>query len=123
MNMTAVVALVGLSQGALQMAISIITLIVLNLLPLLFAKVLHRNRETLDSEDTLAKYGALYEGLNTKETKGSPPKKKRAVWLNPLICMFRRSLFILISVFLFEYPVMQMVGHCLLTLANAIYVS
>ena len=104
------------------MSISIITLIVLNLLPLLFAKILHRNQETLNSEDTLAKYGTLYEGLNLKETKDSPPKK-RAIWLNPLFFMFRRSLFIVLSVLLFDYPVLQMIGHCLLTLANAIYVS
>ena len=122
MNMTAVVALVGLNKEASQMAISIIMLIVLNLLPFLFAKVLHRNRETLVSEVSLAKYGTLYEGLNLKETQDTTPKKRK-IWLHPLIFMFRRSLFIVLSVLLFDHPVIQMTGHCLLTLATAIYLS
>ena len=104
------------------MAISITTLIVLNLLPFLFAKVLHKNRETLESEATIAKYGTLYEGMSVKETLDSPPRQ-RHIWIQPLIFMFRRTLFIVLTVLLFDYPVIQMIGHCLLTLLTAIYVS
>ena len=94
----------------------------LNLLPLLFAKLLHKNKETLSSEETRAKIGTLYEGLNLEETKDRYPKK-RQIWVHPLMFMFRRTIFIAISVLLFNYPSMQMMGHCLLTLASAIYVA
>ena len=104
------------------MAISIITLIVLNLLPILFAKVLHKNRETLETEETIQKYGTLYEGLTVKATLDSP-QKQRHIWIFPLIFMFRRTLFIVLTVLLFDYPFMQMIGHCFLTLATAIYMS
>ena len=91
----------------------------LNLLPLLFARVLYKHRDSLDSKEKKEKFGTLYQGLSLKET----PPKKLHIWIHPMIFMFRRTLFIVLSVVLFDHPVLQMAGHCLLTLATAIYLS
>ena len=48
---------------------------------------------------------------------------ERNVWIYPITFFCRRTTFIAATVFLFEYPNMQMLVHQSLTLANLVYIS
>ena len=48
---------------------------------------------------------------------------ERRVWIYPISFFCRRTIFIMATVLLFEYPNMQMVVHQVLTMANLVYIS
>ena len=61
------------------------------------------------------KYGELYKDKNV-----SASWKHRA-WALPLAYFYRRTAFAIVTVFVFDWPNVQMIVHIVLTLATCIY--
>ena len=53
----------------------------------------------------MARIGTLYDGKNVEADR------KHKVWSYPLVYFYRRTLFILGTVLLFDYPAQQMIVH------------
>ena len=105
LNMTGLLA-IKLAKPDARMAdfVSAIgTLAMVNLAPLVFLIVLVKQRQKLKSEQSRLSFGALYNGKNVK------PDNK--AYLYPLIFFWRRCGFIAATIYLFEYPLMQMFVH------------
>ena len=74
-------------------------------------------RDKLNEKKTIKRVGTLYDGLriHSLTNKHESPIKK-IVFLHSPIFMLRRSLFIIITVVLFDYPYLQMAAHQFLSL-------
>ena len=57
----------------------------------------------------------MYEGKNVEA------ERNHQVWSFPLVYFYRRTFFVLGTVFLFDYPSIQMMLHQLLSLAMLAY--
>ena len=114
-------ALMGITASGLEKLPSIALLVVLNLLPFVYSYVLIRKGDELKTEDNVKRYGNLYQDLRL-ETFEDPPKK-RNIWLYPMTFMLRRCIFMVLTVYAFEHPHIQMICHCVLTLVTAVYLS
>ena len=55
-------------------------------------------------------YGILYNDIRLKENAGMSPQD-RIVWLYQFCFLLRRSIFMTVTVFLFDCPSMQMLVH------------
>ena len=96
-------------------AILILTLISF-LVPMLIARLLYRKRDILEQPATMQAFGTVYQGRRTQR-----PKARE--WLSPLLFFGRRTAFVVVSIFSFERPVIQMCTHQVLTMLAAIYLS
>ena len=89
----------GFPEDTMQGVIAILQLGFFALfLPIFYARLLKKNVEELAEENTIQAYGSLYKDLVHKN-----------VWTYPLAFFFRRSAFILATVFLFDFPSLQIV--------------
>ena len=64
--------------------------------PIIMSKILYAKRDSLSNEDTINTYGTLYVGKNIEEPS------RNYVWVYPLTFFFRRTIFMIVTVFLFE---------------------
>ena len=90
------------------------------MLPLFYAYILHKRSDKLHKDKNKGTIGTLYEGfVRNKEGKSEKAvKKKRHAYIYPMAFLWRRTAFIVITVWLFEYPVLQMAVHIWLSLFN-----
>jgi hypothetical protein len=116
LNMT---AMIGLGATGFQLATSVSLLATMNLLPLLYTYVLIKKGDSLHTEETTKRYGTLYAGLRLNRMEN--PEKRQRVWIYTMSFMFRRSLFMVLTVFAFDYPIVQIVSHIVLTLVALCY--
>ena len=101
--------------GAWSQFVAVLMLVGINVCPLILARILYKNNGVLEDKEKVSKIGTLYEGKNV------PADRKHRVWIYPLVFFFRRSLFIVGTLVLFDYPALQMVVHQLLSLAMLAY--
>ena len=73
-------------------------LVVMNLMPMVFAVTLFRHRASLGLESTKQKIGSMYQTVQPKDA---------ATLCYPPIFLLRRSLFVALSFALFNYPSIQ----------------
>ena len=108
------------SQGA---AGAIFTAIVIELLflliPILYAYILKKKIDMLEEEQNKVTYGTLYKGLCTD----AGCRNKSLTWLHPIVFMLRRTAFAIITVFLFDYPLVQLFANQLLCLAYIFWLT
>ena len=90
----------------------IISAIILISLPVAIFWIIYNNFENLEDPEITEKYGFLYEGLSTKTLAQS---------LYHLAYIFRRTLFVIILIFLADYNGIQLICQVQLTLFYAIY--
>ena len=95
----------GMKTRGAEWVISCTLLIIMGLLPFVYSFILCKRE--LASEETKTRFGALYTGLKTEN------KKSTAVY--PVVFLTRRYCFVVLTVFLFDWPYMQVVGHLTLT--------
>ena len=101
--------------GAWSQFVAVLMLVGINVCPLILSRILYKNNGVLEDKEKVSKIGTLYEGKNV------PADRKHRVWIYPLVFFFRRSLFIVGTLVLFDYPALQMVVHQLLSLAMLAY--
>ena len=75
-------------------------LLVINLVPIFLSRLLYKKSAVLESAENLAKYNTMYSDKNVVETR------KHRVWIYPLFFFFRRTIFIIATVFLLNYQSM-----------------
>ena len=97
-----------------EISVSVVTFAVVNISPIIFLYVLRKNRDHLNEEDKVKSFGSLYLGKNIQR-----PTHK--VHRYPLAFFWRRIAFISATVFLLDYPLLQIVTNHVLTLATLIY--
>ena len=96
-------------------AIGIIVL--LNILPLIYARVLCKKAKNLENEEVSRKIGNLYDNKNVKSGKD------HKVWVFPISFFFRRVIFAILTIFLFDRPNLQMIAHQFISLLTIVYLS
>ena len=96
-NNTGMVAFIGLSTGIVQLGIGIAIVFIMTTLPIIYAYVVYKNRKELSKEETKSKFSSLYLGIKLDKTN-------RTTWLYPFLWMLRRSIFMAITIGLFQYP-------------------
>ena len=74
------------------------TLICLNLVPFIFVTALYRHRDSLEDEATREKIGSLYQTVQPTSVKSQSYS---------IVFLLRRSLFVLITFQLFDFPTVQ----------------
>ena len=67
----------------------------------------------MTKEKTIKSIGAIYEGKNVHGVTD------HYVWLYPFIFFWRRTLYVVITVYLFEWPSLQAQAHVTLSLITA----
>ena len=84
------------------MIISVLSIFLLDgVVLLIFTKVLYKNRSRLHESDLIEKFGAIYEGRTDH----------KLIWLVPLSFAVRRIVFIIVTIFAFDRPSIQMMMH------------
>lgn len=92
LNIGAMVVLrVGWPESWIDGVPAVIWLLFLAALPLIYAKILHKNAEHLNEFDAVSSFGTLYKGLEASKT----------IWAYPVVFFMRRSLFVAATVYLF----------------------
>ena len=80
-------------------------------MPVILTYVLVKIEEDLDNEENVEKYGNLYRDFNR-----STYEERRNIFIYVWIFFLRRLFFVLLTVFYFEDPVVQVAGQIVLTL-------
>ena len=101
-NMSALLIFKLLTDNALQMFLAVLIFVIFNLLPLYYARILYKNGAVLEKEEKKRNFGTLYD--NKKIDK----ERNHRVWAVPLAFFYRRTVFAIITVYLFEQPSLQM---------------
>lgn len=98
LNMAAIVVFKLGGAGAADIATSIAFLAVLIGAPVVFFVVMYKNDDQLSSETTKKEIGSIYAGKNVDTVSSL------AYFYHPMAFFWRRTLFIVITVFLFDWP-------------------
>ena len=102
--------------------VPILLLIILVQLPFIYVCCLEKRKSELDQPMVSNSIGNLYQGLNLEQLEEKDEEKKsKSVWHYTFVFLVRRQLFIVLTVFVFEHPNMQMIGHIILTMINSAY--
>mmetsp|Transcript_21882 Transcript_21882/g.29288 ORF Transcript_21882/g.29288 Transcript_21882/m.29288 type:complete len:170 (+) Transcript_21882:728-1237(+) len=114
LNMTGLIALKAAGVGGISVADIISAagiLALINGAPLVFVCVLKKNKKRLGEDESRLSYGAVYNGKNVSDDN-------QHAWLYPMAFFWRRCGFIAATIFLFDYPLMQMNVHYVLTMIS-----
>ena len=98
-------------DGSIVLPLMVIALV--SLTPLAFVYVMFRNKERLDREDFRERYGSMYGGKNVYN-------ERTKAYLYPMLYFWRRLIFAIITVYLFPYPLMQLLVHHFMTMLSVI---
>lgn len=99
-----------------RMILPLCILAVVNFSPLVFLIVLYLMREKLMHADSKTRFGSMFTGKNVKD-------KNHKAHLYPMLFFWRRTLFAVATVLLFDYPIMQMYSHHLLTMLTLVLLA
>ena len=113
LNISAILVFNAASKSIQDVVISACILAIFNGAPIVYYFALKKNKDTLSSKDTIKEIGAIYTGLNVTSTN-------QRAYIYPVAFFWRRCLFALITIYLFDYPHMQMIAHHVLTV---VYIS
>lgn len=121
-NLLTLTAFTALKGSTTEIVFGVLLYIVLNLLPFFYLWLLYKQQAKLSEEKTIKTIGTLYDGLQIKRLPFAGHEGMiNDVWFYPAVFMIRRSLFILITVVLFDYPFLQMPINQALSLAYIRY--
>ena len=112
-NLIALTGFTTLKSGeTLEIVIAVVMYVGINCLPIFYGVLLYKKAEELKEEKTVKTIGTLYDGLRI-DALPVPDRESdfNKVWNYPAVFMYRRSLFIIITVALFDYPQLQMPAH------------
>ena len=70
-------------------------------IPFVLTCLIYRKRNMLDEQQTIKSIGSIYEGKNVK-------KRDHKAFLFPILFFWRRTCFVVVTVLLFDFPVLQM---------------
>ena len=82
---------------------AIALLIIIVSLPIIYAKIMHKNALTLETDKQMEKFKTIYQDRIVAADK--------KIWLYPLMFFLRRIVFIMATVFVFSRPEIQMIIH------------
>ena len=82
--------------------------------PVFFFRLLRKNRKSLREEKQSKVFGALYQGKNVTDDD-------QHEFTYPLIFFYRRTLFIVATIFLFDHPPLQTVVNTVLSFSSLVY--
>ena len=88
-----------------EKATAIVILTLINLVPIILARLLFKRKDKLEDEVNFSRYNTIYKGKRVDN------EKNHHVWLFPIAFFYRRTIFICAMVYLFEWPYLQMVVH------------
>ena len=94
-----------------------VIILIANLVPLHYARVLSNNRKLLETERKVRTIGSLYDTRNVRSDYDG------RVWTYPITFFYRRLCFSAITIFLFKLPDMQMIAHQLVSMMTVVYIS
>ena len=98
-----------------EKATAIAILVVINLVPIIIARLLFKKKNELEDEAIWSRYNTIYKGKQVNK------EKNHHVWLYPIAFFYRRTIFICAMVYLLDWPYLQMMIHEVLTLATIVY--
>ena len=100
LNFTAFTAVKNFTEiSTSSKIVGILTLVLINMLPIIFFAILYRNSDRLDEKTSHTSYGTMYLGRNVDENRN------HKAHLYPIIFFGRRFVFIVMTVFLQAYPI------------------
>ena len=108
LTMTALVAFKVNKDRLTDLSSAIGIVAMLNLAPIIFYCTVRANRSKLGDEEIQKVIGAIYMGKNIEKANSN-------AGLFPMGFFWRRTLFVVVTVYLFDWPSMQMIAHQVLT--------
>ena len=97
-NISAALVFKLLGNESAQVICASLVLALINGAPLIFARILKKRENDLESEETIRKFGSLYDNKNVNM------ERDHRVWATPLAFFYRRTIFGMVTVFLFDKP-------------------
>ena len=114
LNLSAFMAFATPDKNAADILIALVVLCIVNIAPIICCIVIFRNRAGLKEDDNRKAFGTLYQGRKIEDTKNR-------IMLYPIAFFYRRTIFIIVTVFLFDRPAIQMILNQVLTIFMIIY--
>lgn len=113
LNTAAILSLkAAIIEDLKQMPVPITLMAVITLTPVVLSVVAYRRRKSLGEDKVRRSIGSIYEGKNVE-------RDDHKVYLFPLLFFWRRTCFVIVTVFLFAHPALQMAAHYVLTMLSA----
>ena len=100
--------------GFLDIVLASIIMVLIIGIPIFFLRLLRKNRKSLNDEKQSNVFGALYQGKNVMEDA-------QHEFIYPLIFFYRRTIFIIATIFLFDFPTLQTVVNTVLSFSSLVY--
>ena len=123
-NIVAMGTISGLNEGPSEIIQAVLILLTFNLLPILYSCILKKKPEMLQEEEFKEIVGTLYSGMAIPEFEFSIlGRDKPLTWMKPAIFMFKRTLFAISTVALFDYPALQMIATQVQVMAYIIFIT
>ena len=116
LNMSGIIVFKKMGGDTMDKAVAIAILTLVNGAPIIFYISVERWKDTLESEEVKKSFGSIYKGKNLRHDD-------HYAGAYPIQFFWRRALFIAVTVFLFDYPLMQMYAHFLLTMISIVILS
>ena len=101
LSMSAIVVLFATEKAAGDVITSLGLLLLLNGAPFAFMYAMRLRKNSLSKEETIKSIGSIYAGKNIKS------RSDQCLWLYPMIFFWRRTIYIVITVYLFDWPGLQ----------------
>ena len=98
----------------IDIALASVIMVLLTVVPIFFFRLLRKNRKSLTDEKLSKVFGALYQGKNITQDA-------QHEFTYPLIFFYRRTIFIIATIFLFDFPTLQTVINTVLSFASLVY--
>ena len=93
------------------------------LIPGIYIRLLVKNLDELNKAEVKEKYEALYLQVALDEQSSElEGKQNHHVYMQPVVFLLKRTFFMLVTIYLFNYPCLQMQVHILMTLAYLCYI-
>lgn len=114
LNFTAFIVFKPPLGNAVDILLGLVIMLLINAVPIYFFYILRKNREDLEQDSKKKAFGTLYQGKNIKKEAGHS-------YMFPLVFFFRRTFFIIATVYLFDYPSIQVILNSVLSFATLVY--
>ena len=82
------------------MIVATIMFTIINSVPLIYARALYKYSARLEEEYLVRKIGNLYDNKNVRSNR----EEHHRVWLFPFTFFYRRTIFTILTIFLFDKP-------------------
>ena len=123
LNMTAMTAFVIAPDDVGEVTVALAILLTINILPICYARLLHQKKAELGTEDSRIRFGTLFGGLDLDDASSKiVARHNHKIHRYPLLFMYRRTIFIAITIALFSFPSLQFLAHQVTSTAYMMYV-